>query len=211
MRTGNGDVDGALTPPTQIRLAMPAERAYVAGMSPPALMTAEELLQVHLPDKRVELVRGLLVVREPAGYRHGEVTARLAKAVIDYADAHDLGRVLVGDVGFKLATSPDTVRAPDVAFIRRERLPHPSPVGYAGLAPDLVVEVLSPGDRPGEVLGKVADWLSGGSHLVWVVDPERRLARVYREDGSETVVTADGALDGEDVLPGFSQPLEAIL
>ena len=71
--------------------------------------------------------------------------------------------------------------------------------------------MLSPGDRPGEVLAKVADWLTAGTRLVWVVDPERRLARVYRHDGSETIVPADGALDGEDVLPGFVCPLAPIL
>jgi Uma2 family endonuclease len=82
---------------------------------------------------------------------------------------------------------------------------------YPALAPDLVVEVLSPDDRPGEVLAKVADWLSGGSKLVWVVDPERRVARVYRHDGGETIVADTGALDGEDVLPGFSCALATIL
>jgi len=190
---------------------MPAERAYVPRMSMPDLMTADELLHVHAPDKRVELVRGVLVVSEPPGYRHGEVTARLTKALMDYADPRDSGRVVAGDAGFKLATSPDTVRGPDVAFIRRERLPYPSPLGYADLAPDLVIEVVSHNDRPGEVLAKVADWITAGTQLVWVVDPDRRLARVYRDDGGETIVTRDGALDGENVLPGFSCPLAAIL
>jgi Uma2 family endonuclease len=190
---------------------MAGERTYVPDMSPPALMTADELLRVHMPDKQVELVRGVLVVREPPGYRHGEITARLTKLLLDHADAHDLGRVLAGDPGFKLAANPDTVRGPDVAFIRRERLPHPSPAGYATIAPDLVVEVLSPHDRPGDTLAKVADWLSAGTKAVWVVDPERRLARVYRQDGGETIVTADGRLDGEDVLPGFHCPLGSVL
>jgi len=174
-------------------------------------MTADDLMHLHIPDKHVELVRGLLVVREPPGYRHGEITARLIKALIDYTDAHDLGRVLAGDAGFTLATNPDTVRGPDVAFIRRERVPHPSPAGYAAFAPDLVVEVLSPRDRPGDTLAKVADWLSAGTRLVWVIDPERRLARAYRPDGSETLVTEDHPLDGEDVMPGFSRPLETFL
>src|SRR5438445_485146 len=84
-------------------------------------------------------------------------------------------------------------------------------LGFPNLAPDLVVEVLSPGDRPGEVLAKVADWLTAGTRLVWTVDLERRMARIYRHDGSETFVTAEGALDGEDVLPGFSCPLVSIL
>src|SRR6266496_4939141 len=79
---------------------MRAWRSYVASMSSPTLVTADELLRANLPDKRVELVRGVLVVREPPGYRHGEVTARLAKLLIDHADAHDLGRVLAGDSGF---------------------------------------------------------------------------------------------------------------
>ncbi|MGH7645260.1 MAG: Uma2 family endonuclease, partial [Gemmatimonadales bacterium] len=91
------------------------------------------------------------------------------------------------------------------------RLPDPEPVGYPELAPDLAVEVLSPGDRPGELLAKVADWLNAGSRLVWVVDPERRHAVVYRADGTETLVGADDSLSGEDVVPGFSCPLASIL
>jgi len=174
-------------------------------------MTADELLRLNLPDKRTELVRGVLVVREPAGYRHGEVAARLCKVLLDHVDHHDLGRVLAAETGFTLATNPDTVRAPDVAFISRERLPDPPPSGFAALAPDLVVEVLSPDDRPGEVLAKVADWLSAGSALVWVVDPRRNLARVYRADGTESLVTTDGTLDGEDVLPGLVCPLARVL
>ena len=75
----------------------------------------------------------------------------------------------------------------------------------------MVVEVLSPGDRPGEVLAKVGDWLSAGTRLVWVVDPERRLARIYRQDGSEAILNADQALEGEDVVPGFSCLLGAVL
>jgi len=191
---------------------MPAEPAYVPSVSPGALMTADELLlRVHIPDQHVELVRGVLLVQEPSGYLHGDVTARLTKRLMDHVDARDLGRVLAAETGFQLRTDPDTVRAPDIAFIGSERLPDPRPVGYLALAPDLVVEVLSPRDRPGEVLAKVVDWISAGTRLVWVVDPERRLTRVYRQDGTETLVTADEALDGEGVVPGFSCPLAAIL
>jgi Uma2 family endonuclease len=91
------------------------------------------------------------------------------------------------------------------------REPPPGATGFADVAPDLAVEVLSPGDRPGDILAKVADWLSAGTRLVWVVDPLRRVARVYRQDGSETIVPADRALEGEEVLPGFACPLETIL
>ena len=190
---------------------MPAERAYVPNMSSAALMTADELLQVRIPDKHVELVRGVLVVREPAGSTHGLVAMSLGAELAVYVKRTGVGGVFAAETGFKLATDPDTVRAPDIAFVRRERMPPPDWAGYPALAPDLAVEVLSRGDRPGEVLAKVADWLSAGTRLVWVVDPERRLARVYRPDGSETIAPADGALDGEDVLPGFSCTLASIL
>ena len=192
---------------------MPAEPVYVPRMPPPppALMTADELLHVRIPDKRVELVRGRLVVREPAGLRHGRVAMELARLLANYVDDRGMGRVYAAETGFTVARDPDTVRAPDVAFIRRDRLPDPEPLGFPDLAPNLVVEVLSPGDRPGEILATVADWLSAGTRLVWVVDPLRRVARVYRQDGSETIVTAEAALEGEEVLPGFACPLETIL
>jgi Uma2 family endonuclease len=192
---------------------MPAEHAYVPNMSSPgfALMTADELLHTSIPDKHVELVRGVLLVREPPGYLHGDVTARLATLLTNHADDRGLGRVLAAETGFKLQSNPDTVRAADIAFLSRERLPDPRPAGYLALAPDFVVEVLSPRDRPGETLTKIGDWLEGGARLVWVIDPERRLARVYRQDGTEAVMREDEQLDGEDVLPGFTCRLASIL
>ena len=187
---------------------MPSERVYVPTVSP---VTAAELLRLHTPDKRVELVHGVLVVREPAGYLHGEVTARLTKQLMDHVDAHALGRILAAETGFRLRSDPDTVRAPDIAFLSRARVPDPRPPDYLALAPDLVIEVLSPSDRPGATLAKVADWLSAGTQLVWVMDPERRLARVYRADGTEQIVTAEQTLDGEDVVPGFVFLLSTLL
>src|SRR5713226_4760694 len=188
-------------------LAMPAEHAYVPNMTP--LMTAEDLLKPGVPE-RADLVRGVLVVHEPPGFRHGEITVRLTIALGTHVDARHLGRVVAGDAGFKLQSDPDTVRGADIAFVSWERFPQPSPVGFPPLGPDLVVEVLSPADRPGETLAKVANWLSAGTRLVWVIDPDRRIARVYRQDGSEAIVTAEAALDGEDVVPGFSCRLDAV-
>ncbi|HEX9895282.1 MAG TPA: Uma2 family endonuclease [Gemmatimonadales bacterium] len=173
-------------------------------MSYPHALTAAELLRLNLSTKRTELVRGVLRVREPASYRHGELTVALTLAIGKHVEAHDLGRVLAAETGFKLTADPDTVRAPDLAFIRSDRLPDPAPQGYAELAPDLVVEVLSPADRPGEVLARVGDWLTAGTRLVWVVDPIREVVRVYRADGSDTVASKDANLAGEDVLPGFT-------
>ena len=173
-------------------------------------MTAEEMLRSRLPNKRTELVRGVLVVREPAGYHHGDVAARLLVAIANHVNANGLGRVFAAETGFRLTRNPDTVRAPDVAYISTARLPDPPPRGFAELAPDLAVEVLSPDDRPGEVLAKVGDWLNAGARVVWVVDPVRVIARVYRADGSESIVDEAGALQGEDVLPGFEYPLSAM-
>lgn len=174
-------------------------------------MTAEELLHLNLPNKRAELVKGVLIVREPAGYRHGEVAMNITRMLDRFIEPRNLGRLLAAETGFKLATNPDTVRAPDVAFLRAERIPVPSPAGFPAMAPDLAVEVLSPDDRPGEVLEKVGDWLKAGTKVVWVIDPVRRLARIYRADGNESLVAEGDALDGEDILPGFSCRLREVL
>jgi Uma2 family endonuclease len=190
---------------------MLGDLSYVPPMSGTAPITAEELLHTHLPDKHVELVRGVLVVREPAGYRHGATGTRLTKLLADHVDARGLGRVIAGETGFKLGANPDTVRAPDVAFIRSDRLPDHEPLGYLALPPDLVVEVLSPSDRVGETLSKIGDWLNAGVRLVWVLDPERRVARVYRQDGTVSLVADSETLDGEDVVPGFRCRLGVLL
>lgn len=190
---------------------MAAARSYVDGMTPGALMTAEELRQLRLPNTRTELVKGVLVVREPAGYEHGAVAMKLALAVGRFLEGHPLGHLVAAETGFRLASDPDTVRAPDVGFVSRARHPTPAPRGFAPFAPDLAIEVLSPDDRPGEVLAKAGDWLDAGTRLVWVVDPVRRLARVYRADGTESLVVESDALDGEDVLTGFRHPLADVL
>jgi Uma2 family endonuclease len=189
---------------------MEATAGYTRRMSGAKLMTAEELLRDQPPHKRSELIRGRLVVREPAGGRHGAVTMRVALPLASYVKEHDLGRVYAAKTGFKLESDPDTVRAPDVAFIVKQRLPEEEPKGYPGDAPDLVVEVLGSDDRPGEVLAKVGEWLNAGVRLVWVVDPAKRIGRVYRADGSESQLQGGDSLNGEDVVPLFALPLEVL-
>ncbi len=182
-----------------------------------SMMTAEQL---HIHDARgmrSELVRGKLVVREPAGFQHGDIAMRIAIEIgfflrrdqLERAAANPLGRLLAAETGFTLHRNPDTVRAPDVAFVAWHRTPTDQR-GFAELAPDLAVEVLSPTDRPGEVLTKVADWLNAGSSLVWVIDPARRIARAYRADGDESTVTESSTLDGENVLPAFTLSLHSL-
>ncbi|MBC7844678.1 MAG: Uma2 family endonuclease [Gemmatimonadaceae bacterium] len=174
------------------------------------LMTAEELMATPVPNKCTELVAGRMIVSEPPGFAHGVVAARLLVAISSHVSANTLG-VTLSDSGYTLFRNPDTVRAPDVSFIRAERVPQTRIRGYADFAPDLAVEVLSPSDRAGKVLAKVGDWIEAGALLVWIVDPERRTARVYRPDGTQSTLTADDSLDGEDVLPGFSAQLSAMI
>jgi Uma2 family endonuclease len=180
-------------------------------MATPTRHTAEDLLRFREPGKTAELVRGVLIVREPPGTGHGAHAARLTLRVGGFVQQHDLGEVFAQDTGFKIARDPDTVRAPDVAFVARERLAQIPEEGYAEIAPDWVAEILSPGDRPGEVLEKVGQWLGAGVPLVWVLDPAHCEARVYRADGTMAIVGADADLDGEDVLPGFRCPLRDIV
>ncbi len=174
-------------------------------------LTADELYRVYIPGKRTELVKGVMMVREPAGYRHGQVAARLTARLVAHADARHLGQVLAAETGFTLARGPDTVRAPDAAFVRQERAPEPPTARFAELAPDLVVEVLSPGDRAGDTLARVSDWLTAGSALVWVIDPARRQVRIYRADGSESQLGPADQLVGEGVLPGFACPVADLI
>lgn len=175
------------------------------------LVTASELEHLSFPNKQVELVKGQLVVREPPGSWHGAVSATLTSLLGNFVRQRSLGVVFGQDTGFKIATDPDTVRGPDVAFVVRERMHEIRKRGYAPVAPDLIAEIVSPDDRAGEVLAKVADWLGAGTRLVWVIDSQREQARVYRPDGSLTMVGADGSLDGEDVVPGFACRLNEIL
>jgi Uma2 family endonuclease len=199
---------------SEIVLGIPRAPFYIECMSEPPIvssaLTAEELLYLNLPDKQAELVRGRLIVREPPGYQHGLVAFAIAARIGEFVGANNLGVVVAAETGFKLFSNPDTVRAADAAYLSRQRAPDPPPLGYLALAPDLAVEVTSPGDRAGEIQAKVSDWLNAGSRLVWVIDPARKRAVVYREDGSVDLLANQDALSGENVLPGFSCLLEDI-
>lgn len=185
-------------------MAMPAP-------SDSTLLTVEDLDQIRLPDKSTELVHGRLVVREPPSTEHGRIQATLAYFITDHVRRNNLGVVFGQGAGFRITSNPDTVRGADVAFVSRERAVRLPRRGYAALAPDFVAEILSPDDRPGEYLAKVAQWLAAGTRLVWVIDPQRAEARVYRADGSLTIFGQGALLDGEAVLPGFSCPLSEVL
>ena len=169
------------------------------------LFTAAELLKLSIPGKRLELVKGELFEMAPAGGRHGSVAMRLGILLGAYVIDHRLGETFAAETGFILRLNPDTVRAPDAAFVAADRLPGGEPpIGFVELAPDLAVEVLSPSDRPGEVAEKVEDWLRAGTRLVWVIDPATRSATVHRSLDDVQELSEDDRLDGEQVVPGFS-------
>lgn len=177
----------------------------------PEIMTADQLLVLHTPGKSTELVRGHLIVREPPGMYHGRIAAKLNYILGAFVYPNALGDLFGQDTGFRIESNPDTVRAPDVAFIRQGRVSEMPLRGYGALAPDLVVEIVSPGDGRAELLAKIGQWLDAGVRLAWVIDPERFQAQVYRGDGSVGIVDRDGALDGDDVLPGFHCALSEVL
>lgn len=170
-------------------------------------MTAEQLFQLPADGMRHELVEGVLRTMAPAGFEHGLVAATLLARVQAFATAHRLGRVLAAETGFVLRRGPDTVRAPDVAFVRADRMPTNRVTGFADLVPDLVAEVVSPSDRASDVVNKVLAWLDAGVALVWVADSGSRTVTTYRP-GVATVLRGDDVLRGaDDVLPGFALPL----
>ena len=175
------------------------------------LMTAEELLVKQPPHMRSKLVDGVIRVREPGAYRHGAVAATVGALLFNWVHPQKLGVVVGAETGFILRRHPDSVRAPDAAFVSNERLPPPDVVGYAELAPDLVVEVRPRGDRNGEIRERTDDWLRAGARLVWHIDPARRRGAVHRGDGSVTQIAADGAFIGDAVLPGFVMTLVEVL
>src|SRR5256886_16384469 len=142
-------------------------------MAPVAMQTAQDLLRFREPGKTAELVRGVLIVREPPGTGHGARAARLTVRVGAFVERHDLGQVYAQDTGFKIERDPDTVRAPDVAFVARQRLAHLPDEGNAELAPDWAAEIGSPNDPPGEGPVEVGPWLGAGARVRGVLGPGR--------------------------------------
>lgn len=176
-------------------------------------VTAEELLNLPDDGTRRELVRGELREVAPAGNQHGYLAGEIFGELRNHVKANKIGRTYTAETGFKTSSDPDTVRAPDAAFVSQARLEGMGEVpGYWPGAPDLVVEVVSPGDRSADVLDKALGWLEAGCRMVLVAHPERRAITVYRSREEIRVLTAEAgdAVDGADVVPGWKLPLAEI-
>ena len=178
----------------------------------PKLLTADDLLRLYSEGVKGELIRGVLHETMPAGLKHGEIVAALMAPLWIYVHPRQLGRVFGSDTGVQLEWDPDTVREPDLAFVSAERLPLDAAIsGYCPVAPDLVVEVVSPSDTMPAVSAKAAMWLEWGARMVIIIHPQTRRIQV-RQPGQPTLTLTDGdTLDGGSVLPGFQCPVTDIL
>ena len=175
------------------------------------ILTAEDLGQMPDDGFRYELVRGELRKMSPAAEQHGRITGTLTVSLGQHVLTHRLGTIYAAETGFLLSSNPDTVRAPDVAFISRSRRETAGAVqGYWPGAPDLAIEVISPGDTYAEVEEKVVDWLEAGTRLVVVVNPRQRLVTVYRTLAEVIVLRQNDALEGGDVVPGWTIQVEEL-
>lgn len=169
------------------------------------LMTPDEFLVYPLSDVKAELVRGELRVTPPPGGPHGRAATNLILLLGAYLEGRGLGWVYADGVGYELLELPRTVRVPDVSFVRAGRLPKEGiGPGLLKLAPDLAVEVLSPSESASELEETLDDYRACGTPLIWVVDPARRTVMIVASDAPVRWLREDDALDGGDVVPGFS-------
>lgn len=167
-------------------------------------MTADELFMMPDDGFRYDLVKGELRKMSPAGSEHGAIIARLTGRIMTHVEEHELGEVFGAETGFKLASNPDTVLGPDLAFVSKDRIPATGiPVTYWPGAPDLAVEVISPGNTRREMEEKVKEYLTAGVRLIWLLNPKQRTVMIYRADKETEILTEDGILDGLDVVQGF--------
>lgn len=173
--------------------------------------TAEQLAQAGELG-RCELVRGRLMMMSPAGFRHGQITAQLSGMLWQIVRDGKLGVITAAETGYLLQRDPDTVRAPDIGFVRAERASTTPERGYFRGAPDLAVEVLSPNDSASQMLAKVEEWLASGAREVWMVDGDRETITRFTRQGDETtsrVFGVDESIDSS-LFPQMSIPLRDV-
>lgn len=170
------------------------------------LITADEYLYMPNPrnGSKQELVKGVIVTMAQPGFQHGEVQVNSSFLLKTYARAFNAGRV-VTETGVITQENPDTVRGPDVSFYSMDKIPKDQqPKGYLLIPPDLILEILSPGNRSKEIRRKIEEYFARGVRMVWVIDPEERTVMVYRSVDEARLLHESATLTAEDLLPGFS-------
>ncbi|MDA1231423.1 MAG: Uma2 family endonuclease [Planctomycetota bacterium] len=176
-----------------------------------ALLTADDLQKIPRGQARHELVCGELTTMSPAGFEHGLITMELATSLQVFVKKRKLGRVFAAETGFLIERNPDTVRAPDIAFVTSQKFASTArKSGYWPGVPDLAVEVVSPTDLWSEVQSKALMWLEAGVRLVWIVDPRQKQVTVFESRENITALKSNQTLTAPALLPGFSLQVSEI-
>lgn len=170
------------------------------------LITGEELLELGDIGPS-ELIDGRIVYMSPTGVEHAVIEFLLGSELTKFVQSKKLGRVLGGEVGIYVRHDPDRVRGADLAVISFHRLPNKPNKGFLTVAPELIVEILSPDDRWQEVTDKLEDYFSIGVTHVWIVEPENQVVRIYRSATEMQKLNKENTLKGEGVLKGFELPV----
>lgn len=177
--------------------------------TPLNIQTADQLLTMPADGNRYELVGGKLNMMSPAGSEHGEIAGRIFMFLANHVSKKKLGKVYAAETGFRIASKPDTVRAPDAAFVSHHRLATVEPTrGFLPLAPDLVVEVVSPGDSFSDVDAKAAGWLAAGSLAVLVANPENQTIHVYQPKKGIVILKSGDTYHADDACAGFQLAID---
>jgi Uma2 family endonuclease len=174
------------------------------------IATAEELLNASPDLARCELVRGELIMMSPGRARHAAIAMRIGRSLLDFVQSNSLGEVFDSSAGYLLARNPDTVREPDVSFVCTERMRQQDLDAFLEGAPDLAVEVLSPGNTAAKMREKMTEYFDAGCRVVWIVDPQRRSVTVHRPRSHPVLLTEDDTLTEQELLPGFSLAVREI-
>lgn len=168
------------------------------------LITVEALEAMGGGGRHSELVDGVLLEMSPTAWDHGFIASDLHEFLAPYVRSRRLGQLLIAGAGFAVAREPDSVLAPDIAFVSTERLDDVKRGrGFSPVAPDLVVEIESTSNSERQIARKMELYLAGGTRLIWLIRPRTRAVLVYRPDRPVETLTAADELDGHDVLPGF--------
>lgn len=171
-------------------------------------MTIDQLPCADFPEKRIEVVDGVVHRMTPASARHGLIGANVLALLLQHARANRLGEVFLSETGFVLRRAPDTLRCPDVAFVSAERLrAHGIPRGMMTVAPDLAVEILSPSDSVAYVERKVRDYFAAGVRMAWLIDDRARTVAIRVPGAADRIAGETDMVDGGDVVPGFKCPV----
>jgi Uma2 family endonuclease len=173
------------------------------------LITGEELLAMS-DIGPCELIDGRIVRMNPTGLQHGDIVITLGSALRNFVRKRQLGRVVGGEVGIYTRREPDRVRAADIAFVSQERLADHPLKGFLKVAPELVVEIISPTDRWQDIRQKLEEYFAIGVQRVWIVEPDNRTVLVYRSVTEMSRLGESDTLLGEGILEGFTLPVSEL-